>query len=90
MECLHSHGIINQVNFHFLIMYINPYNRLMCYICYALFFFRKLANLLLTADHKSVILADFGLAREESLTETMTAETRTYQWMAPEVISYCG
>ncbi|KAJ0533176.1 putative protein kinase TKL-Pl-4 family [Helianthus annuus] len=50
----------------------------------------KLANLLLTADHKSVILADFGLAREESLTETMTAETRTYQWMAPEVISYCG
>lgn len=43
-------------------------------------------NLLLTADHKTVKLADFGLAREESLTEMMTAETGTYRWMAPEVI----
>lgn len=42
-------------------------------------------NLLLTADHKTVKLADFGLAREESLTEMMTAETGTYRWMAPEV-----
>lgn len=44
-------------------------------------------NLLLTADHKTVKLADFGLAREESLTEMMTAETGTYRWMAPEVLS---
>lgn len=43
-------------------------------------------NLLLTADHKTVKLADFGLAREESLTEMMTAETGTYRWMAPEVL----
>ncbi|MFS7923053.1 putative dual-specificity kinase TKL-Pl-4 family [Helianthus anomalus] len=50
----------------------------------------KPENLLLTADHISVILADFGLAREESLTEMMTAETGTYRWMAPEIISYCG
>ncbi|CAN1134187.1 Serine/threonine/tyrosine-protein kinase HT1 [Linum perenne] len=41
-------------------------------------------NLLLTADQKSVKLADFGLAREESVTEMMTAETGTYRWMAPE------
>lgn len=42
-------------------------------------------NLILTEDHKTVKLADFGLAREESLTEMMTAETGTYRWMAPEV-----
>jgi len=42
-------------------------------------------NLLLTEDQKTVKLADFGLAREESLTEMMTAETGTYRWMAPEV-----
>ncbi|THF97056.1 hypothetical protein TEA_020480 [Camellia sinensis var. sinensis] len=46
-----------------------------------------LENLLLTADHKTVKLADFGLAREESLTEMMTAETGTYRWMAPELYS---
>uniref|UniRef100_A0A7C9DQA1 Dual-specificity kinase n=1 Tax=Opuntia streptacantha TaxID=393608 RepID=A0A7C9DQA1_OPUST len=44
-------------------------------------------NLLLSADHKSVKLADFGLAREETLTEMMTAETGTYRWMAPELYS---
>lgn len=44
-------------------------------------------NLLLTADKKTVKLADFGLAREESVTEMMTAETGTYRWMAPEVCS---
>lgn len=44
-------------------------------------------NLLLTSDQKSLKLADFGLAREESVTEMMTAETGTYRWMAPEV---CG
>ena len=45
-------------------------------------------NLLLTADHKTIKLADFGLAREESLTEMMTAETGTYRWMAPEVLYF--
>lgn len=44
-------------------------------------------NLLLTEDQKTVKLADLGLAREESLTEMMTAETGTYRWMAPEVLS---
>lgn len=44
-------------------------------------------NLLLTANHKYVKLADFGLAREETLTEMMTAETGTYRWMAPELYS---
>ncbi|XP_051117942.1 serine/threonine-protein kinase STY13-like [Andrographis paniculata] len=47
----------------------------------------KPENLLLTSDHKTVKLADFGLAREESLTEMMTAETGTYRWMAPELYS---
>lgn len=47
----------------------------------------KPENLLMTADYKSVKLADFGLAREESLTEMMTAETGTYRWMAPELYS---
>uniref|UniRef100_A0A7N0T5G9 Protein kinase domain-containing protein n=2 Tax=Kalanchoe fedtschenkoi TaxID=63787 RepID=A0A7N0T5G9_KALFE len=47
----------------------------------------KPENLILTADHKIVKLADFGLAREESLTEMMTAETGTYRWMAPELYS---
>eukprot|EP00252_Welwitschia_mirabilis_P002588 TRINITY_DN1253_c0_g1_i1.p1 TRINITY_DN1253_c0_g1~~TRINITY_DN1253_c0_g1_i1.p1 ORF type:complete len:317 (-),score=57.45 TRINITY_DN1253_c0_g1_i1:313-1263(-) len=44
-------------------------------------------NLLLTADQKSLKLIDFGLAREESLTEMMSAETGTYRWMAPELYS---
>ncbi|RZC45016.1 hypothetical protein C5167_037961 [Papaver somniferum] len=34
-----------------------------------------LDNLLLTANQKSVKLADFGLSREEWVTEMMTAET---------------
>ena len=51
-----------------------------------IFFYCLAENLLLTADHKTVKLADFGLAREESLTEMMTAETGTYRWMAPEVL----
>ena len=45
-------------------------------------------NLLLTANQRSVKLADFGLAREESVTEMMTAETGTYRWMAPEVFFF--
>eukprot|EP00249_Psilotum_nudum_P020292 c27638_g4_i1 orf=496-1692(+) len=44
-------------------------------------------NLLLTPDMKSVKLVDFGLAREESVAEMMTAETGTYRWMAPELYS---
>ncbi|KAL2608835.1 hypothetical protein R1flu_027408 [Riccia fluitans] len=44
-------------------------------------------NLLLTDDKKVVKLVDFGLAREETLTEMMTAETGTYRWMAPELYS---
>ncbi|GAV67483.1 Pkinase_Tyr domain-containing protein [Cephalotus follicularis] len=47
-------------------------------------------NLLPTANQKSVKLADFGLAREESVTEMMTAETGTYHWMAPEKRVYNG
>ncbi|KAG9440917.1 hypothetical protein H6P81_021082 [Aristolochia fimbriata] len=44
-------------------------------------------NLLLTDDKKNLKLADFGLAREETVTEMMTAETGTYRWMAPELYS---
>lgn len=44
--------------------------------------------MILTADRKTVKLADFGLAREESVTEMMTAETGTYRWMAPEVLFF--
>ncbi|KAM0944177.1 putative dual-specificity kinase TKL-Pl-4 family [Dioscorea sansibarensis] len=47
----------------------------------------KPENLLLTADQRTVKLVDFGLAREETLTEMMTAETGTYRWMAPELYS---
>ncbi|XP_022922433.1 serine/threonine-protein kinase HT1-like isoform X1 [Cucurbita moschata] len=47
----------------------------------------KPENLILTGDHKTVKLTDFGLAREESVTEMMTAETGTYRWMAPELYS---
>ncbi|XP_078447252.1 serine/threonine-protein kinase STY13-like [Wolffia australiana] len=47
----------------------------------------KPENLILTADRKMVKLVDFGLAREETLTEMMTAETGTYRWMAPELYS---
>eukprot|EP00268_Persea_americana_P037528 TRINITY_DN3718_c0_g1_i3.p1 TRINITY_DN3718_c0_g1~~TRINITY_DN3718_c0_g1_i3.p1 ORF type:complete len:205 (-),score=29.47 TRINITY_DN3718_c0_g1_i3:75-689(-) len=43
-------------------------------------------NLLLTGDQKKLKLADFGLAREETVTEMMTSETGTYRWMAPEVL----
>ncbi|KAL6345865.1 hypothetical protein AAG906_017624 [Vitis piasezkii] len=39
-------------------------------------------NLLLTANQKCVKLADFGLAREESVTEMMIVETGTYRWIA--------
>lgn len=50
--------------------------------------FKCADNLLLTANRKNVKLVDFGLAREETVTEMMTAETGTYRWMAPEVLHY--
>ncbi|KVD98171.1 hypothetical protein Ccrd_024131 [Cynara cardunculus var. scolymus] len=37
----------------------------------------EIENLLLTADHRSVKLADFSLAREETLTGMMTANKNT-------------
>jgi serine/threonine protein kinase len=40
-----------------------------------------------STDQKRVKLVDFGLAREETLTEMMTAETGTYRWMAPKLYS---
>lgn len=40
---------------------------------------------MLTKDQRTLKLVDFGLAREETVTE-MIAETGTYCWMAPEVI----
>ncbi|KAH7278386.1 hypothetical protein KP509_38G038900 [Ceratopteris richardii] len=47
----------------------------------------KAANLLLD-DNEVVKVADFGVARFQSQGGTMTAETGTYRWMAPEVISH--
>ncbi|CAL9093956.1 unnamed protein product [Musa textilis] len=47
----------------------------------------KPENLLLTSDQRTMKLVDLGLAREETLTEMMTAETGTYRWMAPELYS---
>ncbi|MBA0791523.1 hypothetical protein Gohar_016098, partial [Gossypium harknessii] len=81
MECLHSHGIIHRdlkpdIVLLTLIRLRDP-NK----------FCPIVENLILTEDHKTVKLADFGLAREESLTEMMTAETGTYRWMAPELYS---
>uniref|UniRef100_A0A6A7GAJ4 non-specific serine/threonine protein kinase n=1 Tax=Hirondellea gigas TaxID=1518452 RepID=A0A6A7GAJ4_9CRUS len=45
----------------------------------------KSANILLD-QHFDPRLADFGLSREKVMT-TMTAQTGTFQWMSPEVIS---
>nr|XP_043615881.1 serine/threonine-protein kinase STY13-like [Erigeron canadensis] len=47
----------------------------------------KPENLVLTKDQRTLKLVDFGLAREETVTEMMTAETGTYRWMAPELYS---
>lgn len=65
-------------------------NKVGFYIGLFVLVFLVAENLLMTADHKIVKLADFGLAREESLTEMMTAETGTYRWMAPEVLRKKG
>ena len=47
----------------------------------------KGANLLIARDG-SVRVADFGVARIIDMGGTMTAETGTYRWMAPEIISH--
>ncbi|XP_040998676.1 serine/threonine-protein kinase STY46-like isoform X6 [Juglans microcarpa x Juglans regia] len=44
----------------------------------------KTANLLMDT-HNVVKVADFGVARFQTQGGTMTAETGTYRWMAPEV-----
>ncbi|XP_028056017.1 serine/threonine-protein kinase STY46-like isoform X1 [Camellia sinensis] len=47
----------------------------------------KAANLLM--DESEVVkVADFGVARVETPSGVMTAETGTYRWMAPEVIEH--
>jgi len=33
-------------------------------------------------------VADFGVARVKAQSGVMTAETGTYRWMAPEVLSF--
>ncbi|KAF9611486.1 hypothetical protein IFM89_032456 [Coptis chinensis] len=47
----------------------------------------KPGNVLLTEDQTKVKLADFGLARKETVTEAMSTEIGTYRWMAPELCS---
>uniref|UniRef100_A0A7R9Y6T4 non-specific serine/threonine protein kinase n=1 Tax=Prasinoderma coloniale TaxID=156133 RepID=A0A7R9Y6T4_9VIRI len=47
----------------------------------------KGANLLVAEDG-AVRVADFGVARVIDMGGTMTAETGTYRWMAPEIISH--
>jgi serine/threonine protein kinase len=59
-----------------------------CFYYFCLFYLECADNMLLTANRKNVKLVDFGLAREETVTEMMTAETGTYRWMAPEVQHY--
>ncbi|KAK2986853.1 hypothetical protein RJ640_011078 [Escallonia rubra] len=46
----------------------------------------KPSNLLLNKDKNKIKVADFGLAREETVGE-MTTEAGTYRWMAPELFS---
>ncbi|KAL6507298.1 hypothetical protein OROGR_023493 [Orobanche gracilis] len=91
MECLHSHGIIHRdlkPEGNFVISgNSSPETEISKPFLKSEVEKALLKNLLLTADHKTVKLADFGLAREESLTEMMTAETGTYRWMAPELYS---
>nr|WIL59851.1 nodulation protein [Melilotus officinalis] len=49
----------------------------------------KSANLLILIDKTGVVkVADFGVARVRNHFGIMTAETGTYQWMAPEVIKH--
>lgn len=90
MECLHSHGIIHRdLKPGYTVLKTNTTLSRLSKLKKKLLIFLDFAeNLILTADYKTVKLADFGLAREESLTEMMTAETGTYRWMAPEVLTH--
>ncbi|KAI5588327.1 hypothetical protein POPTR_005G106200v4 [Populus trichocarpa] len=47
----------------------------------------KTANLLMD-ENEVVKVADFGVARVQTQSGVMTAETGTYRWMAPEVIEH--
>ncbi|KAI7739678.1 hypothetical protein M8C21_020545 [Ambrosia artemisiifolia] len=47
----------------------------------------KTANLLMD-EYEVVKVADFGVARVQTQSGVMTAETGTYRWMAPEVIEH--
>ncbi|XP_043711169.1 serine/threonine-protein kinase STY46-like [Telopea speciosissima] len=47
----------------------------------------KAANLLMDGN-EIVKVADFGVARVQTQSGVMTAETGTYRWMAPEVIEH--
>ncbi|KAK6922540.1 Serine-threonine/tyrosine-protein kinase, catalytic domain, partial [Dillenia turbinata] len=47
----------------------------------------KTANLLMD-ENEVVKVGDFGVARVQSQSGVMTAETGTYRWMAPEVIEH--
>ncbi|XP_042493518.1 serine/threonine-protein kinase STY46-like isoform X2 [Macadamia integrifolia] len=47
----------------------------------------KAANLLMD-ENEVVKVADFGVARVQTQSGVMTAETGTYRWMAPEVIEH--
>ncbi len=47
----------------------------------------KAANLLMN-EHDDCKVADFGVARVVDGAAVMTAETGTYRWMAPEVVSH--
>ena len=47
----------------------------------------KAANLLMN-EHDDCKVADFGVARVVDSAAVMTAETGTYRWMAPEVVSH--
>ncbi|CAI0456347.1 unnamed protein product [Linum tenue] len=90
MECLHSHGIIHRDLKPGMLKSLAGCSGFLLSLNLCSFSDPTLLsvdNLLLTADHRTVKLADFGLAREESLTEMMTAETGTYRWMAPELYS---
>ncbi|KAF6157824.1 hypothetical protein GIB67_038950 [Kingdonia uniflora] len=81
MECLHSHGIIHR-DLKPVIFYLSWREGENTEDCIS--FFRELDLDRRPQDGETY---RFGLAREESLKEMMTAETGTYRWMAPELYS---